>query len=464
MKTAALLTLIANAGLRILADLHFPTKLSDVTFEALIEDFDKTYGKKVSKMASRVCFGTFSQHEGENIDEFIAELQHASMDCGFGDQLESRLKDQFVIGLRSDHIKKKLLEDEDRDLADILKKARALELVDREHSSSKSVLTHSDTQHIRSSRSPQRNEVHTRNHAIQQKSASLNANKASGVSCHRCGRRGHQPEQCFYLTRNLTCHKCGNVGHNARMCRYDTQDKPQDSSKSASKNWRAETANNDPSKSGSQSRCRSPSYHIDDIEAQDNSDASNHVDDFTSSSIMMVHSIENVLPITYKVEVNGCPISMELDSGSCYILLNSKHWKQLGQPELAKGPELRDVSRNSIPVLGMAYVEVRLKEQLKRLRVVFIDRPDTASLIGREWIAEFNLLTVQQATFQVDNPQVTSRTPLNLGNLLDEFKDLFENSNLPPIKGFKAHLHVRPDAQFKLVKPRPVPYALRSKI
>ena len=122
------------------------------------------------------------------------------------------------------------------------------------------------------------------------------------------------------------------------------------------------------------------------------------------------------------------------------------------------------MSRNSIPVLGMAYVEVRLKEQLKRLRVVFIDRPDTASLIGREWIAEFNLLTVQQATFQVDNPQVTSRTPLNLGNLLDEFKDLFENSNLPPIKGFKAHLHVRPDAQFKLVKPRPVPYALRSKI
>ena len=41
---------------------------------------------------------------------------------------------------------------------------------------------------------------------------------------------------------------------------------------------------------------------------------------------------------------------------------------------------------------------------------------------------------------------------------------MFENFNLPPIKGFKAHLHVRPDAQYKLFKPRPVPYALRSKI
>ena len=179
---------------------------------------------------------------------------------------------------------------------------------------------------------------------------------------------------------------------------------------------------------------------------------------------MTVYSIENIPPITYKVKINRLSIEMKLDSGSYYSLLNSDHWKQLGQPELANRPELRDVSRNSIPVLGMAYVEVRIKEQLKRLRVVFIDRRDTASIIGREWIAEFNFLTVQQATPQVDKPHVVPRTPLNIENILDEFKDLFENSNLPPIKGFKAHLHVRPDAQYKLFKPRPVPYALRSKI
>ena len=116
----------------------------------------------------------------------------------------------------------------------------------------------------------------------------------------------------------------------------------------------------------------------------DASDASNHVGDSTSGSIMTLHSIENVLPITYNVEVNCLPIKMEFDSGSCYSLLNSEHWKQLNKPELKKGPELRDVSRNAIPVLGIAYVDVRLKEQHKRLRVIFIDRPDIASLFGRE--------------------------------------------------------------------------------
>ena len=199
MKRAALLTLIGNGNFRMLTDLHFPTKVMDVRYDTLIEDLDKAYGNKVSKMASRLRFGTVSQYEGQSIDEFIAELRHSALDSGFGDQLENRLKDQFVIGLRSDHIKKKLFEDEDKDLADILKKARALELVDREHSSSKSMLTHSDTKHIRTSRSQQRNKVDTRHHAIQQGSASLNANKVSGVSCHRFGRRGHQPEQCFLL-------------------------------------------------------------------------------------------------------------------------------------------------------------------------------------------------------------------------------------------------------------------------
>ena len=72
MKRAALLRLIGYAGFRMLTDLHFPTKLIDVTYDALIED-DKAYGI-ISKLASCVRFGTVSQHEGQSIDIFIAEL------------------------------------------------------------------------------------------------------------------------------------------------------------------------------------------------------------------------------------------------------------------------------------------------------------------------------------------------------------------------------------------------------
>ena len=85
----------------------------------------------------------------------------------------------------------------------------------------------------------------------------------------------------------------------------------------------------------------------------------------------------------YTVEVNGTPISMEVDSGSCYPLLISEWLNRFGRPLLRRGPILKDVSRNIIPVLGIADVEVRLNGQSKQLRVVFLDRTDIASLLGR---------------------------------------------------------------------------------
>ena len=47
IKRAALLTLIGNAGVRMLANLHFPTKLSDVIYDALNEDLDNAYEKGI---------------------------------------------------------------------------------------------------------------------------------------------------------------------------------------------------------------------------------------------------------------------------------------------------------------------------------------------------------------------------------------------------------------------------------
>ena len=49
------------------------------------------------------------------------------MDCGFSDNLNNWLKNHFVIGLRSDHIKTNLLKDEDQDIVDNLKKAKTLD-------------------------------------------------------------------------------------------------------------------------------------------------------------------------------------------------------------------------------------------------------------------------------------------------------------------------------------------------
>ena len=134
----------------------------------------------------------------------------------------------------------------------------------------------------------------------------------------------------------------------------------------------------------------------------------------------------------------------------------SDWWNRLDRPVIRQGPIIKDVFRNGIPVPGIANVDVRLNGQSKQLRVVFLNGPDTASLLGREWIAEFYLLSVHQT-----QPE---QVPTSLTTLLAEYGDLFDTATLPPIKGFKAHLHIKPNSIFKLFKPRPVPYALRPKV
>ena len=57
--------------------------------------------------------------------------------CNFGVDLNTRLRDQFVVGVRSERARKRLIEKDDIDLGDAKKIARYIERVDRE---SKTVL------------------------------------------------------------------------------------------------------------------------------------------------------------------------------------------------------------------------------------------------------------------------------------------------------------------------------------
>ena len=102
LKRATLLTLIGYTAYRMLANFHLFDDLSTVNFDTFIIDLGSAYGNKVSKLASRVRLKSIVQHEGQSVNEYLADLRHSSIDCGIGDQLDNRLKDQFVVGFRSD--------------------------------------------------------------------------------------------------------------------------------------------------------------------------------------------------------------------------------------------------------------------------------------------------------------------------------------------------------------------------
>ena len=64
-----------------LSDLHLPNKLSTGSFDDLIIDLDSIYGKKVSKLASRVRCQSIVQHEKQSVDKYFAKHRHSLIDC-----------------------------------------------------------------------------------------------------------------------------------------------------------------------------------------------------------------------------------------------------------------------------------------------------------------------------------------------------------------------------------------------
>ena len=58
--------------------------------------------KQFLKLASNIQFQAISQHEHQSVDEFLPKLRHFSIDCGFGNRINNRLRYQFVVDLRSD--------------------------------------------------------------------------------------------------------------------------------------------------------------------------------------------------------------------------------------------------------------------------------------------------------------------------------------------------------------------------
>ena len=132
------------AALAYVRDLNMPTALKhdSVTYDKLIKQLRTQYGKKTAALAARNEFFRIRQKESQSVDEFAAALQGDSMYCKFDADLDIRLRDQFVIGLESDAIRKRLMERDDITFAEALKFASSLDRIARDNNFSSKASRH----------------------------------------------------------------------------------------------------------------------------------------------------------------------------------------------------------------------------------------------------------------------------------------------------------------------------------
>ena len=229
--------LLAYVGMALLAyvrDLNMPTLLSDdsITFDKLIEQFRAHYGKKTASLAARNEFCRRRQEETQSVDEFAADLRGASLYCKFGNDLDVRLRDQFGIKLKSDAIRKRLMERDEITFPEALKFASSLDRIARESNfSSKSEASVSQVSCLRQQSHSTRPTTGDSNSSFGVKTNTFRAtaNQTSQVgssgkrqatrgACWSCGSTAHRRLECPYYVNGYKCCECGEAGQKASVC------------------------------------------------------------------------------------------------------------------------------------------------------------------------------------------------------------------------------------------------------
>ena len=107
LKKPMLLSTVGMAALGYLHDLNLPEALDDnsVTFKTLQEQLQAHFGAKTTQLAARHEFGRLEQKASDSVDDFAAALRIAAVQCGFGGDLDVRLRDQLLLWLKSESIR-----------------------------------------------------------------------------------------------------------------------------------------------------------------------------------------------------------------------------------------------------------------------------------------------------------------------------------------------------------------------
>ena len=106
-RRAILLTSIGSNCFRVLKDLAFPDAPNTKTFDQLATLLRERFKPTRLKIGERYRFHSAVQQQGQSIADFVGELKKLAGTCGFtNEQLNDN---RFICGLRSQHVKQKLL-------------------------------------------------------------------------------------------------------------------------------------------------------------------------------------------------------------------------------------------------------------------------------------------------------------------------------------------------------------------
>src|ERR1700755_1122096 len=184
------------------------------TYEAALQSLTTIFVKPPSDCVARHSLKTRKQLPQESIDEYARELQRLSIDCAFQDVTASTyrneyIRDSFISGLKSPHVRTRLLEFRELPLESAIDKARALELAHQD------AMTYEAPRTLAMVSSPVSSSSTASHEDVEAVALVTTSHKRP---CFFCGKRPtHDRAVC--PARGALCSSCHKRGHFAKACR-----------------------------------------------------------------------------------------------------------------------------------------------------------------------------------------------------------------------------------------------------
>jgi hypothetical protein len=124
---AVLLTHLSDESYRLIRNLVHPNKLEDKTYSELVGVLNQHFSPKRSTFADRAKFYEANKSDVQTVEEWAARLRGLAVYCDFGSELDTLLRDRFVLGFRMGPGRDRLFEQDSK----LLTFAQALDVAQR---------------------------------------------------------------------------------------------------------------------------------------------------------------------------------------------------------------------------------------------------------------------------------------------------------------------------------------------
>ena len=178
---------------------------------------EEIFVKPKNSVFCRHLLATRRQQTVESVDQYLQSLKRLAKDCDFQaitatQPRDEYIRDAFINGITSNHIRQRLLENKTLDLKTAYDQALTLEMAQRQ------LASYSQQNSLTASVSTVRTEETDEYMSVRDEQ--LTVASISGPKCFFCGNQRHNRPRC--PARNSICKNCKKKGHFARVCRSHT--------------------------------------------------------------------------------------------------------------------------------------------------------------------------------------------------------------------------------------------------